>query len=64
MTLNKTMDALHTYSCLKGKEDLRFALFDWLKEKGLTAQEACALLSLTKEAISNAYQAESHKIRL
>lgn len=64
MQLSKTMEGLHTYSSLNGKEDLRFDLFDWLKEKGLSAHEACALLSLTKEAINDAIRAESHKIML
>ena len=65
MEISKTMDGLHKWGELTPEqENLRFELFDWLKEKGLSAQEACSVLALTKEAIHNAYLAESRKIML
>ena len=65
MEISKTMDGLHKWGELAPEqENLRFELFDWLKEKGLSAKEACSVLALTKEAIHNAYQAESRKIML
>ena len=65
MEISKTMDGLHKWGELTlEQENLRFELFDWLKEKGLSAKEACSVLALTKEAIHNAYQAESRKIML
>ena len=41
---------------LEGKEDLRFELFDWLKQKNLTVEEAEALLKLTSKEIMHASQ--------
>ena len=49
MELNKKNKVCTSY--LDGKEDLRFELFDWLKEKGLTVNEATELLSLTQKEI-------------
>lgn len=41
MELSKELlDQTTTYPALKGKENLRFELFDWLKEKGLTVRQA------------------------
>ncbi len=44
--------------------NLRFELYEWLKEKGLSAREARALLSLTEDAISHAMWDEMNKIML
>jgi len=64
MKLNNSPEWDHRYSTLEGVAGLRFELFDWLKEKGLSARQAQDLLSLTKEAIHEAYRAESRKIML
>lgn len=42
------------YPALEGKEDLRFELFDWLKEKNLTVRQAMNLLDMTKNEIAEA----------
>ncbi len=42
------------YPTLEGKEDLRFELFDWLKEKNLTVRQAMNLLDMTKNEIAEA----------
>ena len=54
MELSKKADGHIKYPALEGKEDLRFELFDWLKEKNLTVQQAINLLDMTKNEIVNA----------
>lgn len=49
MRLSKEVADKNTkYPALEGKEDLRFELFDWLKEKGLTVRQAINLLDMTR----------------
>lgn len=65
MEISEKMPQTTKYSSLEGKEkNLRFELFDWLKSKNISAQQALDLLSLTREAVSDAYRAESRKIML
>lgn len=54
MKLSKNPDEHFKYPALEGKEDLRFELFDWLKEKNLTVRQAMNLLDMTKNEISEA----------
>ena len=54
MELSKKSDEYLKYPALEGKEDLRFELFDWLKEKNLTVRQAMNLLDMTKNEIANA----------
>lgn len=42
------------YPSLEGKEDLRFELFEWLKSKNLTVQQAIDILNMTKSEIVEA----------
>lgn len=46
MELSKKADGHIKYPALEGKEDLRFELFDWLKEKNLTVRQAINLLDM------------------
>lgn len=57
MQLSKKMDDSIRFQSLVGKEDLRFELFNWLKDKGLTARQAMDLLDLTKNEIVEARRA-------
>lgn len=43
MELSKKADGHIKYPALEGKEDLRFELFDWLKEKNLTVRQAISI---------------------
>ena len=54
MELSTKADGHIKYPALEGKEDLRFELFDWLKEKNLTVRQAINLLDMTKNEIVNA----------
>ena len=65
MKLSKERADNHiAYPALEGKEDLRFELFDWLKEKNLTAQQAINLLDMTKGEIVEARREEMNKLML
>lgn len=65
MELSKELlDQTTTYSALKGKEDLRFELFDWLKEKGLTVRQAINLLDMTRMEIVESRRLEMDKMQL
>lgn len=64
MQLSKHLSGPATYRSLSGKEDLRFELFDWLKDKGLTAKQAMDLLSLTRDEIMEARRAALDTITL
>ena len=44
--------------------ELRFELFDWLKEKNLTVQQAINLLDMTKGEIVEARREEMNKLML
>lgn len=65
MQLSKELlDQTTTYPALKGKEDLRFELFDWLKEKGLTVRQAINLLDMTRMEIVESRRLEMDKMQL
>ena len=64
MELSKKADEHFTYPALKGKEDLRFELFDWLKEKNLTVRQAINLLDLTKGEIIEARRTAMDNMKL
>nr|UWG04518.1 MAG: hypothetical protein [Bacteriophage sp.] len=65
MELSKELlDQTTTYPALKGKEDLRFELFDWLKEKGLTVRQAINLLDMTRMEIVESRRLEMDKMQL
>lgn len=64
MQLSKELDKSVKFRSLEGKEDLRFELFNWLKEKGLTARQAMDLLDMTKNEIVEARRAIMNDIPL
>lgn len=65
MELSKELlDQTTTYPALKGKENLRFELFDWLKEKGLTVRQAINLLDMTRMEIVESRRLEMDKMQL
>ncbi len=64
MKLPKKLKIKASYPALDGKEELRFELFDWLKEKNLTAQQAINLLDMTKGEIVEARRVEIDKLML
>lgn len=67
MELKKDWSPKNGWLRLKEREDKRelmYDLFDWLKERGLSAQQAMDLLSITKDATADAYYAETFKIML
>ncbi len=65
MELSKELlDQTTTYPALKGKEDLRFELFDWLKEKSLTVRQAINLLDMTRMEIVESRRLEMDKMQL
>lgn len=65
MELSKELlDQTTTYPALKGKESLRFELFDWLKEKGLTVRQAINLLDMTRMEIVESRRLEMDKMQL
>lgn len=65
MELSKELlDQTITYPALKGKENLRFELFDWLKGKGLTVRQAINLLDMTRMEIVESRRLEMDKMQL
>lgn len=65
MELSKELlDQTTTYPALKGKENLRFELFDWLKGKGLTVRQAINLLDMTRTEIVESRRLEMDKMQL
>lgn len=65
MELSKELlDQTTTYPALKGKENLRFELFDWLKGKGLTVRQAINLLDMTRMEIVESRRLEMDKMHL
>ena len=65
MELSKELlDQTTTYPALKGKENLRFELFDWLKEKGLTVRQAINLLDMTRMEIVESRRLEMDRMQL
>ena len=65
MELSKELlDQTTTYPALKGKENLRFELFDWLKEKGLTVRQAINLLDMTRMEIVESRRLEMDPMQL
>ena len=64
MELSKKADEHIKYPALEGKEDLRFELFDWLKEKGLSVRQAVDLLAMTRGEIIEARRKEMDDMKL
>ena len=64
MNLKKDWSPKIGWLRLKDREDKRELMFAWLKEKNLSAQQALDLLSITKDATTDAYYAETLKIML
>lgn len=64
MELSKKADGHIKYPALEGKEDLRFELFDWLKEKGLSVRQATELLAMTRGEIIEARRKEMDDMKL
>lgn len=64
MKLPKELKIKASYPALAGKEELRFELFDWLKEKNLTARQAINLLDMTKGEIVEARRVEIDELML
>lgn len=64
MELSKKADGHIKYPALEGKEDLRFELFDWLKEKGLSVRQAVDLLAMTRGEIIEARRKEMDDMKL
>lgn len=64
MKLSKELSDNIKYSTLEGKEDLRFELFDWLKEKGLSVRQAVDLLAMTRGEIIEARSKEMNDMKL
>lgn len=64
MKLSKELSDNIKYSTLEGKEDLRFELFDWLKEKGLSVRQATELLAMTRGEIIEARRREMDDMKL
>lgn len=52
------------YPSLDGKEDLRFELFDWLRDKGLTVRQAINLLDMTRSEIVESRRLEMDNMKL
>lgn len=65
MKLSKELsDKMINHHLPDGIAELRFELFDWLKEKGLTVQQAINLLSMTKGEIVEARRKEMDNMML
>lgn len=65
MELSKELlDRSRTYPALDGKEDLRFELFDWLRDKGLTMRQAINLLDMTRSEIVESRRLEMDNMKL
>lgn len=65
MELSKELlDQTRTYPALEGKEDLRFALFDWMREKDLTVRQAINLLDMTRMEIVESRRIEMDNMKL
>lgn len=65
MQLSKDLADKHQkYPALAGKEDMRFDLFNWLKEKGLTVRQAINLLDMTRSEICEARRTEMDEMML
>lgn len=52
------------YPALEGKEDLRFELFNWMREKGLTVRQAINLLDMTRSEIVESRRIEMDNMKL
>lgn len=65
MKLSKELsDKTINYHLPDSIAELRFELFDWLKEKNLTVQQAINLLDMTKGEIVEARREEMNKLML
>lgn len=65
MKLSKELsDKAVKYDITEGVAELRFELFDWLKEKGLSVQQATDLLAMTRGEIIEARRKEMNEMML
>ncbi len=65
MKLSKELsDKAVKYDITEEVAELRFELFDWLKEKGLSVQQATNLLAMTRGEIIEARRKEMNEMML
>lgn len=65
MKLSKKLsDKAVKYDITEEVAELRFELFNWLKEKGLSVQQATNLLAMTREEIIEARRKEMNEMML
>ena len=65
MKLSKELsDKAVKYDITEEVAELRFELFDWLKEKGLSVQQATNLLAMTRGEIIEASRKEMNEMML
>lgn len=65
MKLSKELsDKTVKYDITEEVAELRFELFNWLKEKGLSVQQATNLLSMTRGEIIEARRKEMNEMML
>ena len=65
MKLSKELsDKVVKYDITEEVAELRFELFDWLKEKGLSVQQATNLLAMTRGEIIEARRKEINEMML
>lgn len=65
MKLSKELsDKVVKYDITEEVAELRFELFDWLKEKGLSVQQATNLLAMTRGEIIEARRKEMNEMML
>lgn len=65
MKLSKELsDKAVKYDITEEVAELRFELFDWLKEKGLSVQQATNLLAMTRGEIIEVRRKEMNEMML
>ena len=65
MKLSKELsDKAVKYDITEEVAELRFELFNWLKEKGLSVQQATNLLAMTRGEIIEALRKETNEMML
>ena len=64
MKLSKELSDKIKYDLPAGVVEMRFELFDWLKEKGLSVRQAVDLLAMTRGEIIEARRKEMDDMKL
>ena len=64
MELSKELSDKIKYDLPAEVVEMRFELFDWLKEKGLSVRQATELLAMTRGEIIEARRKEMNDIKL